>query len=234
MGDGLAGDIFREYGIWGVVVTILFLIIFPLSIKYMGQYFLDLVARIKGKTEEAESETDSLINPSLKEHLFFTNAKFKLRFDIPTIEMGEGDPALQQAYRDLLYLNIESLYYGCKNIARTPSIEKMTTSQWDIMVKEELTRILNAYEQKAEDFGVPKVIINKYIRWFLTYNDLLTEFVSQISRNDYYGDNISRTNTVFLIMNLLMISMIGDIGKLFNETKNDFGGVEYRGSVIEV
>lgn len=233
MGEGLIGEILKEYGIWGIVLMLSALIILPLSLKYIGQYTIELISKFK-KLKKDDKDSDSLINPTLKEHLFFTNAKFKLRFDIPTVQMNQGAPALQQVYRDLLYMNIESLYYGCKNIARTPGMEKLTSSQWDALVKQELTRILNAYEQKAEDFGVPKVIINRYIRWFLTYNDLLLEFITQISTNDYYGDNISRTNTLFLIINLLMISMIGDITKLFDETKNDFGGVEYRGSVIEV
>jgi hypothetical protein len=234
VGEGLIGEILNKYGIGGIAVMIIGLIVLPLSIRYTGQWILELFSGFKKVSEDDEISDDELISLSLREHLFFTNAKFKLRFEIPSLPMSDGDIALQQVYRDLLYLNIESLYYGCKNIAKTPNLEKMSPTQWDLMVKDELTMVLNSYEQKAEDFGVPKIIINRYIRWFLTYNDLLKEFISQISSNDFYGDNISRTNTLFLIMNLLMISMIGDITKLFDETRNDFDGVEYRGSVIEV
>lgn len=233
MGEGLIGEILNRYGVWGIVMMLSVLVILPLSLKYIGNILIDVCVKFREEKEELE-DSESASSISLRDHLFFTNAKFKLRFDIPTIQMNEGDAALQQAYRDLMYMNVESLYYGCKNISKIHNIESLTPTQWDALVKQELTSILNAFEQKAEDFGMPKSILNRYIRWFLTYNDLLTEFISQISGNDYYGDNISRTNTLFLIMNLLMISMIGDVTKLFDETKNDFAGVEYRGSVIEV
>jgi hypothetical protein len=229
VGEGLIGEILNKYGIWGIVVFIVGMLALPLSLKYTTEFVMSLFRKkIKDDIKEENSENN------LSEHLFFTNAKFKLRFDIPTLVMKNADPVMEQLYRDLLYFSVESFYYGCKNISKTPNINELSSNEWEVLVRSELNSIMTSYEDKAEDWGVPKLIINRYIKWLVTYRDLLTEFITQIANADFYGDNMSRTNTFLLIMNLLIISMIGDIDKLVDETLGEFRGIEYRGSIIEV
>lgn len=226
MGEELIGVILAEYGIFGIAILITTLLIFA----WFTGYIIKLVGNFKWGwvTKKKPPFKDS----PLYEHLFFTNAKFKLKFDIPTLTLNTESQVMEQVYRDLLHMNIESLYYACKNIANTHDIDSLTPMEWDALVKDELYRMVASYENKAENWGVPKVITIRYLRWSMTYMELLREFISQISSKGYYGTNTSRTNTLLLIANILIISMIGDISTLVEETKGVFKGVKYRGSVI--
>ena len=167
-------------------------------------------------------------------HILFTNAHFKLRFDIPSLELLENKPILQQIYIDLMYLTTEAFYYGCKGITRIPELDSMTGPEWDAEIKYALQCMLRSSEDKAEDFGFPSVVLRKYNKWTNTYTDLLRDNVTQISNSPIYDDSILRTNIFLLIMNLMIITMVGDLEKVARDITEDMAGVVYRGRELEV
>lgn len=224
-GESIIGEMFKQYGIWGLVLFIICLISLTIFLKFITNIILGNHFKFK--------ENYSTSNKELNENPFFINTKYKLRYDIPTLALDPARPTRQQVYRDLIYLNIESFYYGCKRIVEYPNINDINGISWGNMVKRELQTALHSYEEKAEDFGVPPSILQKYIKWHSSFVDLLNNHIDQISNSTLYDNNILRTVVFLLIMNLLVIVMIGDINKLVADRANSTTGLLYRGNILE-
>lgn len=225
MGGEIIGEIFDNYGISGIIAFIVALISFAIFVKYITSLTFNFPSLGYKKLNSMDL--------TLKEHLFFTSAKFKLRFDIPTLELCPNHPVAQRVFIDLVYMNVESFYYGCRRITEIHDLKDLDGQEWGNMVKSELKRMLHSYEDRAEDMGVPKLVIHKYARWLGTYMELLNTYINQLSGSTIYGDSTLRTNVFLLIMNLLIVTIIGDLDKLVRESLPDISGIEYKGSFIE-
>jgi hypothetical protein len=225
MGGEIIAQIFATYGMTGLVVFIIALMALAIFIKYV-------TSKITFRFPWPRTSS-ATVDSTLKDHLFFTNAKFKLRFDIPTLDLLPACPTTQQVYRDLIYLNVESFYHGCRRLVELHSIDSMSGVEWGSAVKGELHRMLKAYEEKAEDFGIPPLAVARYAKWLATYTELLINYIEQLASSTVYGNSILRTNVFLLVMNLLIVTMVGDLDKLARETKEQLSGLEYRGTVLE-
>lgn len=228
MSDVIPETILASYGITGLIAFVLALIAVGVFVNFVSRKLMNLRIRMPWVRN-----VDKTIDPTLKDHLFFTNAKFKLRFDIPSLELAPDRPALQRMYRDLIYLNVESYYYGCRRLIETNDMSTLSGTEWGTRVKNELQSMTKAYEEKAEDFGVPTVIVGGYAHWLEPYNTMLVNYVDQLSNSPVYGNSILRTNVFLLVMNLLIVTMIGDLDKLARDTQDQVQGIEYRGSFLE-
>lgn len=225
MSGELIGEIIDKWGIWGIVAFIFALVSFAVFLKY--------VTKISTQLPFIRDGIRNQIDFTLKDHLFFTHSKYKLRFDIPTLELAPNKPVLQRAFSDIIYLNVESFYYGCKRIVEIHDLNSLSGSEWGSMTKSELTRMLKSYEEKAEDMGIPTPIIRRYTKWLNTYIDLLNSYIDQLSISTAYGNSVLRMNVFLLVMNLLIVTMMGDLDKLVRESEDEFSGLTYRNNVIE-
>lgn len=224
MGGEVLGVVLENYGVTGLTMFILSLMALTLFIKF-------ITTKLFHMKFPWPITNEIPIDSTLKDHLFFTNARFKLRFDIPSLELVPEKPTIQRMYRDLIYLNVESFYHGCKRLIETNDISAMSGTEWGATVNRELHRMLRSYEEKAEDFGVPSVIVARYAQWLGAYIAMLANYIEQLSSAPVYGNSVLRTNVFLLVMNLLIVTMIGDIGKLARDTQDS--GLEYRGSLLE-
>jgi hypothetical protein len=225
MGTELVGAILENYGKAGLILFILSIVSLTVFLRY--------AIKALGKFNWPWLKRRNSIHPSLRDHLFFTNAQYKLHYDIPTLELDVDPQVLRQVYRDTLYLNVEAFYYGCKSITELPDLDAMTGEEWGSVVRNKLASMLQQYENRANNFGVPPVILKKYIRWNTPYVDLLRDYIGQLANSTVYGSGSLRTNVFLLIMNLLLITMIGDMDKLASDTSDDLTDVEYKGIKLE-
>lgn len=227
MGE-IISEIFDNYGLMGLGMFVVAVIALSVLIKN--------ATNSASKLSWPRFKMRRAIDASLKDHLFFTNAHFKLRFDIPALKLIPDNPALEQMYIDLIYLTVEAFYYGCKSIVRIPELGTMSGAEWDTEIKYSIERMLKSMEHKAEDFGVPHSALKEYLTWTVKYTDLLRNYVTQMSGSAVYGESIIRTNTFLLIMNLLIITMVGDIERLARRSaaESDLTGLVYRGRKLEV
>jgi hypothetical protein len=221
MGGELIGEILKNYGVTGIIVFVLALVAFAIFIKFITGLSFNV------PWSKRRNPTLS-IDAALSDNIFFTNAKFKLRFDIPSLELIPENPPLEWVYKDLIYVTIESFYYGCKHIIEVNDMNTLNGMEWSHAVKGELQRMLKSYEEKAEDFGVPNILLRKYARWVKNYTGMLTTYIDQLAHSSMYGNSVLRTNVFLLIMNLLIVTMIGDLDKLARTS-----GLSYRDMPLE-
>ena len=177
----------------------------------------------------------SLAQNLLSEYpIFFANASLKLHSEIPNLDIFPLKPTKQQVYRDLLYMSVDSFYHGFKKLISNSELDSMEAYNWGELVKEELRAMLSTYQQKAEDFGVPPKIVKKYNAWLATYTDLLIrDHIERLVNSPLYVSNVVRMDTLLYIMNMLIITLMGDVEKVANEMDDDISGLVYRGTLIE-
>lgn len=218
-------EVYNAYGFWGLGAFLGGTVVFAITIRILVNTFSDKNILRWFKKEKYKREY-------LLENLFFTNTRFKLDHEIPHMDMGVGSPILQQAFRDILYMHVETMYYGIKNIVKAPFLNKISPGEWERIIKRELTSIRDQYETKAENFGIPRRVVNSYIDWASGYTTLLCQYLNQLSSNNSYADNIMRTEAFLFILNIFIISLIGDSKHI--PVDQSLNGLEYRGNLIEV
>ena len=108
-GDDLVKAIIEHYGVWGIVLLMGVLIVITVFIKTITNF-----EWIKTLLVKPHLDSDKL-----SDHIFFKSAKSKLKYVIPTLDIVPDKPITQQVFIDLIYLTVESFYYGCKNIINT-------------------------------------------------------------------------------------------------------------------
>jgi hypothetical protein len=224
MDGNIVANIIDNYGIIGIIILIFSTIVLTIFVKSISHITWLAIPFYRFKEKE-------LLR--LDEHLFFEHVKVKLRYEIPYLELVKNKKVTQQVYRDIMYMTIEAFYYGCKHLIETPKIDALSKDEWASLVKLEISSILRSYEDKAENFGIPFVIIKKYSKWLQQYIDTLNEYVLQLSIFKSFNNSVDRTNIFLLVMDLLMVTMIGDLHTLAEDEDEFLSGTLYRGTPLE-
>lgn len=223
MANEIISGLIENYGIGGLALFVIAAIVITVAVKYLS----DVLSKSMWPFKRNK------VVYVLDDHVFFTTAKFKLHYDIPTLDVCPDKPVREEVFKNILYLTVESFYYGCKNIIGIHGLNKLSGEEWGEEIRSELRKILKSYERKAEDFDIPKPVIKVYTEWLATYMDILKEYIIQLSGSSAYGNSLMRTNTFLLIMNLLVITMVGDLAILANREDNSISGIDYRGRPLE-
>lgn len=95
------------------------------------------------------------------------------------------------------------------------------------------SQMVSAASNTARQDGIPDIVITKFSRWINPSIDMLFSYVDMIGNSNIYSSNIARTNTLFLVVNLLMSTMLGDAERSIKHLNGDITGKLYKGQAIE-
>lgn len=168
----------------------------------------------------------------LRYHVLFSTAQYRLAIELPNLDIFKDKPVRQQLMVDLLRVYIKSLMEGCKEISIT-NMKGWSADQWTIEMSTRMSQMIAAASSNARMEGIPDVVINKFTRWAGPSFDMLFTYIETIGSTTGYASNIVRTNTLFLIVNLLMSTMLGDAERSIKELNGDITGKVYKGQIIE-
>jgi len=216
--------IISEFG-WVGFLLVVFLIIL---IKYINKNFDNVF------TKNSKSINDISLNNTndLKYHQFFSNAQYRLMVEIPNLEIDNTRPVRQRIFRDLLYIKIKSFYDGFQAITEI-DMSNWSSEQWIFEMNQHIRSILNEYELKCRQRGIPDEVLIKFSRWNCTSMDVLYEYITGLGNSKIYDNNISRTNTLMFIMNLLLVTLIADAERTLKDLNGEISGKLYKNSIIE-
>ena len=108
-----------------------------------------------------------------------------------------------------------------------------SSEQWSIEMTNRLSDMITAATSTCRMEGIPEIVITKFARWVNPSIDMLFNYVEMIGNSNIYSSNIARTNTLFLIVNLLMSTMMGDAERSIKGLNGDISGQVYKGQIIE-
>lgn len=168
----------------------------------------------------------------LRYHVLFSTAQYRLAIELPNLDIFPDKPVRQQLMVDLLRVYIKTITDGCKDISTT-NMKGWSADQWTIEMNTRMSQMISAAQNSSRHEGIPDALITKFGRWAGPSFDMLFTYVETIGSSNAYASNIVRTNTLFLIINLLMTTMLGDAERSIRELNGDITGKLYKGQVIE-
>ena len=219
-----AVKVLSDYG-WAAVLLFIFGGVLIRFLSVQGKVWKQRSeARIEKEEERRQNE--------LTNHQFFSNLDFRLNNEIPTLVLNQHQPVRQQLFRKLLEVTLMSLKEVVDDIVAA-DIEDMSPSQWASFINGEMAKIDRNIEEKALREGMPTVLINKYIVWKARSAELLSNYVNDLAISEVYSTNLARTNTLLYLLNLKLITIIGDAERSLMELNGEISGLTYQGGTIE-
>lgn len=175
-----------------------------------------------------------LIQAQLLNHQIFTNIEYKINNEIPTLKFSASAyPVRQKLFRKLLELKLLSVQSLMYKIVQADNYEKMTPSEWSIFIQSEIRKSDGALEESALHNGIPPIVISEYMMWQSNSNKALVAYVNDLAMSTLYPTNEVRSNTLLYLLNLQIITMIGDAERTLVSLNGDLSGMYYIGEMIE-
>lgn len=218
-------SIIKDYGWFAGIFTIIAFVLLKFVLSHYKKWNTKPVP-VEPAIEENEEEI-------LKSHPFF-NDQFKiLKLDIPTSHLVENKPVRERVFKDLLTISFRTVYDIVDGLVHNDDLSEWTAEQWMDNVNQLITKITNNTEEHAKQEGIPDIVITKFLKWQVESINSLHEYVLILGNSKLYDTNISKTNTLLFIMNLLLVSILGDAERVLKELNGEITGLNYKGNVIE-
>lgn len=179
---------------------------------------------------------DSIIrldnDTKLSYHSLFANINHRLNNEIPTLDLLPSKPIKQQMFRDILSIYVRTLYKTCKEITEI-DMKDWSTDKWCDEIIRRLNTNTYTFMDACKEAGVPDIVMTKFARWHRPTQDIMFDGVMSLGSSNIFNSNIARTNTLFFMLNLLLVTTIADAEKTLKELNGDVHGKIYNGKVIE-
>lgn len=207
-------QIVSEYG-WGAFLIIL---VFALL------YFAITNKNIFENTKKEELD--------LEHHSFFRQVQYRLAVEIPSLKLCPDKPIKQQVFIDLLTIVTKSIYDVCRDLVHA-DMSSWTSDKWAIEFSNAMAEALKSWSVKAEDGGIPKVVVDKFTNWTTPNMMMINEYITILADSNLYQNNVARTNTFLLMINLLLVTFVADAERTIKKINGDLDGIKYKGKEIE-
>ena len=206
-------------GIFGIIIFIL--------IKYISINYTRWMKDTSVLTVEAN------IHETLRLHPFFSNADYRLQIEIPNMDIIPGKPVREQVFKDLVGIAFKNVYDMCNEIVNEIDMDSWSHERWMDEITKKINQIAINIEDDASKFGIPDIVIKRFSQWNNNTIISLKEYVLMLGNSKLYTTNATKTNTFLFIMNLLLVTILGDAERTFKEINGELTGVKYHGMQIE-
>lgn len=217
-------SIISEYGTSAIIAII---IIYLLWVTLTGLVSAKFKSFFSG-----ENKIEKVKKNELKFHSFFTNAEYRLVAEIPSLEILPDKPVKEQMFKDLIMLQTKVIYESCRDIIDV-EFDDWSSDQWQNEISKKITEMISTIYMRAKAEGIPEIVIAKYNRWNIASFEMLYEYVKILGTSTTYSDNITRTNTLLLIMNLMLVTIVADAEKSLKELNGEVAGKTYKNMILE-
>lgn len=193
---------------------------------------IEWIKQLKFKKTAEKSGIKVGNESDLRYHTLFSTAQYRLAVELPNLDIFPDKPIRQMLMTDLLRIYIRTIHDGCKDIS-VLNMKGWSNEQWNIEMSTRLSVMISDAKTAARFEGIPDILITKFSRWVTPSLDMLFTYVDVIGTSNIYSSNIARTNTLFLIVNLLLSTMMGDAERSIQGLNGDITGKIYKGQAIE-
>lgn len=218
------GKLLLEFGWPGFIAFLLLGIGAIFAMQWIKQFKFKKTAEKSGIQLGNESD--------LRYHVLFSTAQYRLTVELPNLDIFPDKPVRQQVMTDLLRVYLKSIMDGCKEVASS-DMKGWSAERWSIEMTNRLSTMISVANNNARAEGIPDIVITKFSRWANPSIDMLFSYVEMIGNSNIYSSNVARTNTMFLVVNLLMSTMLGDAERSIKHLNGDITGKLYKGQLIE-
>lgn len=217
-------EIFYNYGWFAVIFVIVLLLLY----KFVSTNYTRWTTS-KPTIDELPDKSEN----SLKYHPFFSNAEYRLEVEISNMELIPDKPIRDRICRDLLEITVRNIYTICNEIANDTSLDDWSNEKWTDEITQKINLIAINTEIEAERYDIPDVVIRKFSKWNSKTIESLKDYVLMLGQSKLYSTNVAKTNTLLFIMNLLLVTTLGDAERTLREINGELTGLIYKGNTIE-
>lgn len=209
-----------------------------LLLVYFGFAYLKtlITKKVKSLAEENLVQVEPAIRLNntgdLRYHAFFQNAQYRLVVEIPNLDLAPDKPVKQGMFRDLLYWKIKYTHDMCQELA-VADMDGWSSEKWASEVTKRLGDMLISFSKKSIEYGIPELVMSKFNKWHAPTMEMLYDYINVLGTSSIYSNNTARTNTLFLIMDLLLVTTIGDAERSLRELNGEIGGKQYNNKTLE-
>jgi hypothetical protein len=212
-----------EYGLAGFLLLVISTVVLRVAAKeYQG--------RLRIFADGLTSKTDRI--SELKYHPFFSSAHYKIVAEIPTMELNASKPVKQQMFRDILTIYIKSMIDTCSDVISL-DMNDWSGEKWSNEVSKNMNRLITDFHKTATESGIPEAALHKFSKWHYPTLEMLYEYIAMLGNSNIYSTNLARTNTFLLMMNLLLVTTLGDAERSLKELNGEVGGKMYKNMILE-
>lgn len=168
----------------------------------------------------------------IKFHSFFRHTQYRMMVELPSLTICPDKPVKQQIFIDLLQIATKSTYTTCLNLVNT-DMSHWDSNRWASEVSIAMANNFKSWYEESTKIGIPQAVISKFMVWCTPTITMVGEYITALADSNIYNNNLTRTNTLLLIMNLLLINIIADAERTLKELNGDLVGLVYKGEPIE-
>jgi hypothetical protein len=200
--------------------------------------FIGYVLYVYGKHRLFPHVKDSLrvekldSTAKLSYHSLFATINHRLNSEIPTLDLLPHKPVKQQMIRDLLSIYIRALFKVCKEIAET-DMKDWAPEVWQDEIIKKISSINTEFVNNCKAHGIPDIVVEKFFRWNKSTQDIMFDGIMSLGSSAIFNSNVARTNSLFFMVNLILVTTIADAEKTLKELNGDVHGQFYNGKMIE-
>lgn len=212
-------DFLATYG-WGGFLTV--------CIVFFAYFLIVKQKSLTPLFADSGSHDDS----NLKYHPFFRYAQHRMSVELPNLHIAPETPIKQQVFIDMLHLMTKRFYETCMEITDI-NMTDWDSDRWGFEISNIMVASINSWVSDCTQHGIPIAAISKFKNWASPNFSLINEYITNLADSSVYTNNKTRTNTFFLIMNLLLVALVGDAERSLRDLNGDIAGQMYKGNVIE-
>lgn len=197
-----------------------------------GLFFLIKFALLKYQQMEKSMLEQSVADP--KKHAFFQKVDYILRYKLTEIRLNyqntynEGRTTM---FREMLKTKFE---VWRDNVLKVCMMDYEHMSNADI--KQAFTQatldLVNQYETKWQQDGIPKIVIDKFHQWHDNHAEMFMETIDSITSGSCFGSAREIVNAI-LEMNMLMILLtLLDAERTLGDLNGELTGLTYKGLTL--
>lgn len=200
-------DVFKEYGVTGVIVIAIALLITG-SIKLgwlkklyskVQEFFIFVF--LKSKTKEVTSSDISITESDVINHDIFNYIDLWTYSKVPTIQFSTEYRTV--VFRRYLSIFLKSYKSNIKNYIKDDQFKKMDNAQlWRSFLKL-VTDIVYDYEKNMAEQGIPKIIIDKMKVKNNDMINLIIDLIEGICNSSFYNSE-NNLLKVYSILNIIL------------------------------
>lgn len=185
------------------------------------------------RDKERIDKRENTLQEELSNHQFFSNISFKINNEIHTLDFNSNrTPVRQKLFRKLLELRLQTMHDLAHKIIKK-NLTGVTASQWASYILHELGEADLEFEDLALKAGVPTIIVKKFLVWQHKTGEILNSYVNDLAISTVYTTNLARTNTLLYLMNLKLITTVGDAERTLIDLNGEISGMMFNGESIE-
>lgn len=142
------------------------------------------------------------------------------------------DVGRTQLFKDILYVYFDTFKNHAFDIETAPDFNKINRQELYDRVVLCLNSIGNEFEISAEKYGIPEIVIKKFIQWHDRSLDFVLKSAELVTQSPIYKNNSEVMCALYLLYTASLEMTIVEAESALNSLNGEITGLTYKNTII--